>query len=258
MKPLKISQICCYLSLMAIVISSNLPRGIFAQTPPFKLHLSQPNEANFWLAFSGFTDVGEIEGSTEIQQLAQLGVIETDSNTFRPLEPITRGQFVAWLVKAYNQLHKTPIRLSRGTTSAFPDVAPSNSYFIYIQSAYEAGFVVGFDDRTFKPNELLTREQMIALKSQLDSKGFDRRDADTLLQYISKTKGFTDVEQMSEQYLKYIAFDLGNAAGGRNFERVYGSTRIYGPKRPVTRAEAAILLSKFRKGKSLTEALERP
>lgn len=205
-----------------------------------------------------FVDIRGIEGETEIIQLTQLGVITANSNRFNPNAPIQRDEFIAWLVKAYNVLHSTPIRLSSRSSPVFSDVSSSNPYFIYIQSAYEAGFIIGFEDGRFKPNDALTREQMIALKSQLDSKGKDSRNPTQLRRYLQDTQGFNDVAEMSDRYLTYIAFDAGNAAGGRNFERIYGRTRLYKPKASVTRAEAAILLSKFRKGKPIDKVLDTP
>ncbi|MEA5571775.1 S-layer homology domain-containing protein [Calothrix sp. UHCC 0171] len=204
-----------------------------------------------------FTDITGVSGEKEIRQLAELGVLETTSGQFQPQAAITRSQFVTWLVKTYNQLHKQPIRLSENPTSAFPDVSNSHPHFTFIQSAHNAGFLAGFDDGNFRPDDILTREQMIALKTTLDSSINSSRSSDALRNFIGKTKGFTDVGQISEKYLPYIAFDLGNAASGRNFARVYGTTRIYAPQKAVTRAEAAILLSRFRRGGTVEQALKR-
>ncbi len=205
-----------------------------------------------------FTDIAGVSGETEIKQLAALGVLETTSGQFEPQAPITRGQFVAWLVKTYNQLHKEPIRPPQNTSSAFSDVSSSDTHFTFIQAAYNAGFLAGFDDGNFRPDDILTREQMIALKTTLDSTGRDNRSPATLRNFIGKTKGFTDVEEISERYLSHIALDLGNAASGRNFTRVYGTTtRIYAPQKAVTRAEAVLLLSRFRKGGTVEQALKR-
>ncbi|WP_009544009.1 S-layer homology domain-containing protein [Crocosphaera subtropica] len=220
------------------------------------LGFDQSKQEPVLLAFNSFTDIDGVKGQTEIQQLVQLGVIETNSSNFNPLDPITRGQFVTWLVKAYNQLHDVPIPVGSNRELAFSDLSVSHPDFNYIQAAYDAGYIVGFEDGTFQPNNPLTREQMIALKSQLDSSGSDSRNADRLRHFASRTMGYTDVEQMSDQYLKYLVFDAWNAAGSKNFVRVYGQTRIYSPKRPVTRAEAAILLTKFRKGKPIEKVLE--
>jgi hypothetical protein len=209
-------------------------------------------------SLSTFTDISGVSGEKEIQQLAELGVIETSSREFQPQAPITRGQFIAWLVKTYNELHRKPIRLPQGTTSAFPDVPSAHKYFTFIQAAHNAGFLAGFEDGNFQPDEILTREQMIVLKNRLDVPVVrDARSPDALRNFIGKTRGFTDVDQISDRYLPYIAFDLGNGASNFNFARVYGKTTIFAPQKPVTRSEAAIVLSRFRKGGTVERALQR-
>ncbi len=206
-----------------------------------------------------FSDISGSIGETEIRQLAELGILDSTSDVFQPSAPITRGEFVTWMVKTYNVLHRDPIRLPTTSRSAFPDMSPSHPYFTYIQAAYEAGLLAGFTDGTFGPDEVLTREQMIVLKAPLDTTAAipDRRSPESLRAFIGQTRGFSDVDEISEDYLPHVAFDLGNAASGRNFERVYGRTRIYAPQTPVTRAEAAILLSRFRRGGTLADALEQ-
>ncbi|MBD2595882.1 S-layer homology domain-containing protein [Nostoc spongiaeforme FACHB-130] len=207
-----------------------------------------------------FTDISGVNGETEIRQLAQLGVLETTSGEFRPQAPVTRGQFVAWLVKTYNKLHRDSIRLSQNNRLAFPDVSSSHPHFTFIQAAHNAGFLAGFDDGNFKPDDILTREQMIVLKTTLESNPKVRNNSSALRNYrnfISNNRGFSDAEQINDRYLPYIAFDLGNAAGIGNFTRVYGRTPIYAPQKAVTRAEAALLLSRFRKGGTVEQALKR-
>ena len=205
-----------------------------------------------------FIDITGVYGEKEIQQLTKLGVIETTSNQFQPSTPISRGEFVAWLVKTYNELHENPIRLPETSVSAFPDVLASSPHFIYIQAAYDAGFLAGFSDGNFRPDEALTREQAIAIKAPLETTGTgkDSRSSDQLRTFMQNTKGFQDAAAMSDEFIPYLAFDFGNAAGGRNFQRVYGTTTIYAPQKPVTRAEAAVLLSKFHKGKAIEQVLE--
>ena len=243
------------LAAMALV-SLGINDSSFAQSPRLLLNaesqISQLNSA------TTFSDITGVTGETEIRQLAALGVLETTSGQFQPQAAITRGQFVAWLVKTYNYLHKKPITIAENTRSAFPDLTSSHPHFKFIQAAYKAGLLAGFDDGNFRPDDILTREQMIALKTSVDSTVRSNRSSATLRDFIGKTKGFTDVEQISERYLAHIAFDLGNAASGRNFVRVYGTTtRIYAPQKAVTRAEAAVLLSRFRKGGTVEQALRR-
>ncbi|WP_414563657.1 MULTISPECIES: S-layer homology domain-containing protein [unclassified Anabaena] len=204
-----------------------------------------------------FTDISGVHGETEIKQLAQLGVIATTSSEFQPLAPMTRGEFIAWLVKTYNELHQDPIRLPQGGTPSFPDVPVSHPHFSYIQAAHNAGYLAGFEDGNLRPDEVLTREQMIVLKTSLDTNvAPSARSPESLRNFIGRTRGFTDANQISERYLLKIAFDLGNGASNFNFARVYGKTQVFAPQQPVTRAEAAIVLSRFRKGGTVERALQ--
>jgi hypothetical protein len=172
---------------------------------------------------------------------------------------MTRGEFVAWLVKTYNKLHRNAIIIPTTTISSFPDVSPDHLHFSYIQAGYEARFVTGFGDGTFRPDDVLTREQMITLKTMLDTTSMakDNRPPAQLKNAMNRTRGYRDADEIADEFIGYLIFDDGNAAGGRNFQRVYGRTTLYQPQKPVTRAEAAILLSKFRRGENIERVLQR-
>ncbi|MEN9223097.1 MAG: S-layer homology domain-containing protein [Thermostichus sp. BF3_bins_97] len=203
-----------------------------------------------------FSDISGVFGEAEIRQLTQLGIIEADSEQFRPEDPIERGQFIIWLVRAFNTYY--PDRAMRfGSAPDFSDTTADGPYARYLGAAQDAGFVVGFTDGTFRPEETLTREQMIALKSRVDSDHRDDRDASSLRRALQNQ--FDDVGQFDDQFLPFIVYDHLNAAGRRNFERLYGTTRSYRPKQAVTRAEAAVLLSRFDRGSRVTaaQALQR-
>ena len=217
------------------------------------------NSIGFGLKSSDiFTDISGLYGETEILQLAELGVISATPE-FQPLAPISRSQFIAWMVRSYNELHPNPIRLPAASASPFPDVPATHPHGTYIQAARDAGLLAGFDDGSFRPDEILTREHMIVLKTFVDTTARDNgsRSTESLFNYLSRTRGISDADRMSAELLWYIAFDQGNAASARNFERIYGRTHIYGPQEPVTRAEAAVLLSQFRRGITAERELQR-
>jgi hypothetical protein len=270
----KIQSVTNLVSCSAIALGFfGISHAAFAQSPklvsciPTSISLGcpQPNTTpsnlvaiRQLIALNLFTDISGVDGEKEIQQLAQLGILDTRSGGFQPQAAITRGEFVAWLVKTYNELHQKPIRLSSETTSAFPDVPTSHQYFTFIQGAHDAGLLAGFEDGNFRPDDILTREQMIVLKTRLDANIVkSSRSSESLRNFIGKTRGFTDVNQISERYLFYIAFDLGNGASNFNFARVYGKTTIFSPQKAVTRSQAAVVLSRFGKGGTVERALQR-
>ena len=63
------------------------------------------------------------------------------------------------------------MRPMRPTQSSFSDLASSDPDFRYVQGLSDAGIAVGFPDKSFKADQPLTREQMIAIKSGLDRGG---------------------------------------------------------------------------------------
>lgn len=187
-----------------------------------------------------FEDIQGIPGEEEIAQLAQLGVFDTASGKFNPKTSITRAEFVRWLVRANNilfagALDKT-IRLSETDKATFSDVPPEHADFGYIQGMKDAGFAVGIDEKTFKPDQVLTREEMLAIKVALDQ----RTPLDSFSGSIPGS--WTDKEKISKKYWPAIYAEnvLQNNA---NIERTFGMLKTLNPQAPVTRAQAALCIS---------------
>jgi peptidoglycan DL-endopeptidase CwlO len=78
-----------------------------------------------------------------------------EDNTFRPDEPVTRGQAAAIMNR---KLKKVPKSLS-----AFKDVPTSSRFAKDIAAIKELGIINGFKDGTFRPNEYMTRAEMAVI-----------------------------------------------------------------------------------------------
>ena len=76
---------------------------------------------------------------------------------FGPDEDITRGQFVTMLYRYYYG-GEVPT-----TTSGFTDVPADAYYSDAVAWAVEEGITNGFEDNTFRPNDPISREQMVAM-----------------------------------------------------------------------------------------------
>jgi hypothetical protein len=193
------------------------------------------------------TDIAGVNGEKEISELAQLGAIDPTSGTFEPGSPIKRRDFIRWLVKANNALWSdTPahrVQLADKTeTSAFPDVATTDPDFPYVQGMQDAGYSVGFPDKTFKPDQSLTREQMFAIKNVFDRGNVDPGLAKDLT-YARTTAlaPWKDRAAISKTYVAAIA--TGSGGGNDSFALVYGASSIFKPQQAVTRAQAAVAVS---------------
>ena len=104
----------------------------------------------------------------KLKELVSLGALPKanikDQKAFEG--ELTRGQYVALLVEMNNILHEAgdQIRLARdGDGQAFDDVPSSHPYYKYIQGMVDSGYVIGFNEKTFQPDKVLTREEMVAI-----------------------------------------------------------------------------------------------
>jgi hypothetical protein len=110
---------------------------------------------------------GDIEGhwaQSCIQRLSQQGTISGyPDNTFRPDSPITRAEYAALLNQAFPD-----VEAQRGTAN-FVDVSSDYWGQEAIQTAYRKGFLSGYPNQEFRPNDLISRvETFVALASGLD------------------------------------------------------------------------------------------
>jgi hypothetical protein len=204
-----------------------------------------------------YSDIAGTFGQKEITELAALGVFGTPSGAFNPTGTITRGDFVKWLVLANNAIFSNAsgkqIAASQATASAYPDVATSHPDFPYIQGMYDAGFAIGFPDKTFKPNALLTHEQMIAIKESLDRGGVQQY---YVANWDSTMPNWKDKAQINKQFRGAIAEDYGLDRTAvvnwshpnlviDNVPRTFGAIAMFRPQQPVTRGQAALVLWKM-------------
>lgn len=192
-----------------------------------------------------FTDIKGSFAEKPIIAEAQLGVFGTTTGPFKPDAPITRGDFVKWLVKANNAYYadnpSEQIRpAAQGGSSAFVDVPPSHQDYPYIQALADAGFVIGVDAKHFAPDRNLTREEMIAIKVGRDLKGDPYKN--TTLADVRTVYPFADVEKINKRY--WDAFYGDDFDGSKNVPRVFGALKNFNPQRQVTRAEAALCIDK--------------
>jgi hypothetical protein len=219
---------------------SAAPVAPIAQTPSGSLTPSTASPA----ISAAFDDIAETSARKQIMELGQLGVFGNLTGKFNPSQPITRAEFVRWLVNANNAIFATiperQIRVAEPGESTFSDVPSTHPDFRYIQGMANSGFAIGYDEKTFKPDQLLTREEMISIKDGLDlgtPKPFYKKSARSLLEK------FNDHEQVSAKFAASIASDIGNGLSNQNLYRTFGLIKALRPKSPVTRAEATICMS---------------
>ena len=108
---------------------------------------------------SDFTDVKDTEVYSEaVNALAGLGVIGGyPDGTFKPANVVTRAEMATMIVNALG------IPVSGGAATRFSDVPASHWASGYIAYAVSVGFVAGYPDGTFKPEQQVTCNEALTM-----------------------------------------------------------------------------------------------
>ena len=178
---------------------------------------------------SGFSDIAGHPAEPEINGLAMRGaVVGFADGTFRPDAEITRAELAALLAAAF--LSSRPA----GPIS-FRDVPSTAWYREAVAKCVAAGFLSGYPDGRFGPDDSVPREQaLVALDSGLGWSGG---------RFSAVSAAFTDAEGASgvSSWARdgvadaYAAGALGNAV----LLRYGGGATLLRPRARATRAEVA-------------------
>lgn len=161
-----------------------------------------------------------------VRYVYQAGLMNGTSETaFTPDTPTTRGQIVAILYR----LEGSPA----AGTAPFRDVAPTSYYNAAVSWASSNGIVNGYNDGTFRPNDLITREQLAAFFYRYASqKGRDVSEETEL-------NVFTDAGEIASYAAEPLRWAL--AKGVMNGTAV----NVLSPKGNASRAQVAVTLTRF-------------
>lgn len=183
------------------------------------------NTAAFALDFSDVSD--DHWASKEIESLVERGIISGyPDGTFKPEELVNRAEFTTMLIKALNKQDATFEKVNN-----FSDIKSCFWAYDDILRSAQEGLVVGYPDRTFKPDQTITKSEATSI--------------------ISKT--VEDFEADSENILEKFV-DYKKIAGWAKNSFVKAVTLgLYvnnpdenqlTPNKAMTRAETAVLLYK--------------
>ena len=113
-----------------------------------------------------FTDVSEQSPYYDaINYTTETGIFSGVSDTeFAPDVQLTRGMYVTLLGKVYLKLHgDNGAPSDKVAETGFADVAPDDYYGPSVCWAWKNGIVSGYDEDTFAPDDVLTKEQAISI-----------------------------------------------------------------------------------------------
>ena len=123
--------------------------------------------------------------ATAVNTMASLGMLEGyPDGTFRPDAPITRAEFAAIaLAFAYDPA---------SASCSYTDVSANAWYYTYVAQATTYGWIGGYPDGSFRPNNSITRAEVAVIVNNMLGRSADEsyidRNADELVSFVDLSK----------------------------------------------------------------------
>lgn len=140
------------------------------------------------VATASFSDVSsDAWYATAVNTMATLGMMSGyPDGTFRPDEPITRAEFATVaLAFAYP---------AANATCSYIDVVRGAWYYPYVAQATTYGWIGGYYDGSFRPNNSITRVEVSVIVNNMlgrtPDKSYINRNADELVQFVDLSKSY--------------------------------------------------------------------
>lgn len=144
-----------------------------------------------------FPDVrGDIYGR-EIDRAVEIGFIAgfEEDNTFRPRANLTREQLVSMIFEALNSQENLSLVLpSQVNSNPYSDVSSDRWSAAKIQFAKQSGIVSGYQDGTFKPDQPVTRAELMAIIRRAAEYSRRQRGLAETLPSTQEARAFSDTQ----------------------------------------------------------------
>ncbi len=180
-----------------------------------------------------FDDVANHWSKAAVNDMgSRMGIDGTGDGRFSPDRAITRAEFAAILVRGLG------LKLEESRPTAFSDVKTKDWYNSAINTAYAYDLINGYDDGTFRPNDEITREEVMAIISRAMS--ITGLEANATAQSIDQTlRSYRDASNVSGWARSSVAINVQTGlVSGR-------STSLLAPTASITRAEAATVIRRL-------------
>ena len=146
--------------------------------------------------------------ATAVNTLASLGMVSGDPDgAFRPNDPITRAEFcVIALAFAYEP---------ENAVCYFGDVSRSDWFYTYVAQAASYGWIGGYTNGNFGPNDRITRAQVTTIVNNMLGRAADR---DYVIDHQADLVQFTDLTRAHWGY-----FQIMEATNAHNYTKSNGT-----------------------------------
>ena len=160
-----------------------------------------------------FKDIKGHWAETHIKNFLEKGYIEGyGDNTFRPDNKITRAEFIKIVNMAFGYTTKG--------SENFTDVNSDDWFYDEVLKAMKQGYIDGYGDDTFKPNEPISREEACKIVGViLKANGYGN----------TKFKDDSEIQDWAKKYVKGLV-DMGIIDG-------FKEDNTFRPKANTSRAE---------------------
>ena len=153
-----------------------------------------------------FTDVAATAWySNAVSTLAARGVINgVGDNKFAPEKTISRAEFTA-----------IAVRLAKSNAAAdtkFTDVSANAWYSGAVRTAISYGWITGYSDNTFRPNNRITRAEVVTVTNRMLARSCDKTSADS-----ESIKNFSDVTKTH-----WAFYNIAEAANAHDYTKDNG------------------------------------
>jgi parallel beta-helix repeat protein len=185
-----------------------------------------------------FTDIVGHWAEVFIRALVSMDLTHGfDDGSYQPDKPMTRAQYAALVAVAFNPTPKRP-------APDFTDVPKNFWAYNALQIAASGGFVGGFSDRTFRPDQNVQRLQVIV--SLVNGLGLSTADNNAL-------KSYSDRQAIPEYAQTAVA-----TATQQRIVVNYPDSKLLEPSRSATRAEVAAMIYQALVAIQRTPAINSP
>ncbi|GFN23698.1 S-layer homology domain-containing protein [Thermanaeromonas sp. C210] len=180
-----------------------------------------------------FTDIIGHWAQAEIELMASRHLVAgVGDNRFEPNRAVTRAEFAALLLRALGIPEVKPAR------PTFGDVSPGAWYYGAAETARRYGLVVGYEDNTFRPSTVISRQEMAAMLVRAFERA-GKPQSITPEEEEAVLAAFTDAGRISPWARNAVALALkAGLVVGR-------ADDAFAPQETATRAESVTMLRRF-------------
>ncbi len=128
---------------------------------------------------------------TAVEYLSEIGIINGyPDGSFKPDNPVNRVEFLKLV------LESSEVKTDVSDPTGFPDVKNDQWYSKYVRKAYKEGWIEGYPDGTFKPEQSINKVEALKIIGQIQKWKTPENP---------ETSPFMDID-LDEWYAPYISY----------------------------------------------------